>query len=291
MDYSRIASAIDTHRMQEVTVTIVGAAPQLACNLARSGLRRFNLVDFDHIQAVNIPRQGFASGDTGLSKVEAVTRMIQRVNPRAGVRCFPVDFTAMTEADVDANLGDTDLFVFATDSFAAQAFGNTVALRLRKAALWVGLYAGGRAGELIFWHEDLGACFRCLCRRRYEAHAGNGRERVASAGATIFDIELVDALAGMLAVGLLTRGAENRYGRLVDQLGDRNFLQVKIDPTWTIQERDVVREHLGIEADCEAYVSFCTIARSDPDGGEPPCPDCVRYLGRPAANEGSELTV
>jgi molybdopterin/thiamine biosynthesis adenylyltransferase len=241
---------------------------------------------------VNIPRQGFLSGDTGLTKVEAVARMIRRVNPRTEVRGFPVDFTAMTEPEVDANFGDTDLFVFATDSFAAQAFGNTVALRLRKPALWVGLYPGGRAGELIFWHEELAACFRCLCRRRYEAHAGNGRERATSAGATIFDIELIDALAGMLAVGLLTRGAENRYGRLIDELGDRNFLQVKIDPAWTLQGRDVVREHLGIDADCEAYASFCTIARSDPDGGEPPCPDCVRYRGRKAAaDEGSMLTV
>ena len=42
---------------------------------------------------------------------------------------------------------------------------------------------------------------------------------------------VVKALA-MIVLGLLTRGADNRYGKLIEQLGDRNFLQIKIDPAW-----------------------------------------------------------
>ena len=45
-------------------------------------------------------------------------------------------------------------------------------------------------------------------------------------------------------MGLLTRGSANRYGRLIAQLGDRNFLQVKIDPSWTWKGRDIIREQL-----------------------------------------------
>ena len=50
----------------------------------------------------------------------------------------------------------------------------------------------------------------------------------------------------MIAFGLLTQGAANRYGRLIDQLGDRQFLQIKIDSTWDWNGRDIVREKLQI---------------------------------------------
>ena len=36
------------------------------------------------------------------------------------------------------------------------------------------------------------------------------------------------------------------------------------------------REKLGIDADNDAYFSFCTIARRDPDPGGN-CPDCKMY--------------
>ena len=83
----------------------------------------------------------------------------------------------------------------------------------------------------------------------------------------------------MLSVGLLTSGANNRYGKLIAQLGDRNFLQIKIDPTFTWGARDIFREQLEIPDDCDRYFSFVTIARRDPDRGQLPCRDCQRYRG------------
>ena len=80
----------------------------------------------------------------------------------------------------------------------------------------------------------------------------------------------------MIALGILTEGSNNRYGRLMHQLDGRNFLQVKLDPEWTIGGKDIVREQLGIAAGCDSYLSFCTIARRDPDpGGQ--CPDCLQF--------------
>ncbi len=58
---------------------------------------------------------------------------------------------------------------------------------------------------------------------------------------------------------------------------DRNFLQMKIDPEWTIGGVDPVAKYLGIPAGNDAYVSFCTVARRDPDPGGN-CPDCKKYL-------------
>jgi hypothetical protein len=88
----------------------------------------------------------------------------------------------------------------------------------------------------------------------------------------------------MLVVGLLTMGADNRYGKLIEQLGERNFLQVKIDPAWNFAGKDVVKEELGISDGTDAYFSFCTIARRDPDNGTAPCPDCERFRGHRFVN-------
>jgi hypothetical protein len=109
---------------------------------------------------------------------------------------------------------------------------------------------------------------------RYEYFAkGNPNN---AAGADIFALQILDGIAGMIVLALLTRGADNRYGRLIEQLGDRQFLQVKLDPAWTLGGKDVIREQLGIAPDCDAYLSFCTIARRDPDpGGQ--CPDCKKF--------------
>jgi hypothetical protein len=84
----------------------------------------------------------------------------------------------------------------------------------------------------------------------------------------------------MVVIGLLTRGADNFYGRLIDRLGDRNFLQIKVHDDWTWNGQDIFRERLQVPVSCDTYFSFVTLARRDPDLGEPPCSDCVAYLGR-----------
>jgi hypothetical protein len=99
----------------------------------------------------------------------------------------------------------------------------------------------------------------------------------------VLAVQFVDSIAGMILVGLLTADADNFYGRLINDLGDRNFLHVKVHD-WTWRGRDVIREQLGIGETCDAFYAWNTAARRDPTGGEPPCPDCIKHLGRrPAA--------
>src|SRR6266446_3416087 len=140
---ARIATTIDTAKTSAKKVTMVGAAPLLACDLTRSGVAHFDFVDFDIVQPPNIPRQGFSSDQAGTLKIHAVRKMVRSINSDAQVNCFPCDFTAMTDEEMNRHFADTDLFIFATDSFAAQARGNELALRLGKDALWLGLYPRG----------------------------------------------------------------------------------------------------------------------------------------------------
>lgn len=283
LDFSRIATAVDVPRMQAARAVIVGAGGSagLANNLVRCGLGRLTLLDFDHVAASNMARQDHDAEFIGAPKVEAMAVAAKRTNPDVEVRTIERDVLEMTEAEIEDVFGDADLIVNATDSFEASAFGNRIALKFGIPSIWIGLYPEGRAGEVIWWYAGIIACFRCLCSKRYATHvraAAEGRKLdPVSDGCTIFDITLLDAIAGMIAVGLLTRGAKNRFGRLIDQLGDRNFIQVQLDPTWQLNGRNPVREFLGIAPDNDTFFAWNTVVRRDPDGGNPPCPDCLRF--------------
>ncbi|MGD9648664.1 MAG: ThiF family adenylyltransferase, partial [Pirellulales bacterium] len=212
---------------------------------------------------------------------DAAARMLAAINPEIVVTTSTADVTQMTDAQIDARFGGLDLLILATDRFAAQAKGNQIALKHNVAAIWIGLYPGGVAGEIIFWHPGIDACFRCLCAKRYAAHerAAALGEKLdpASDGATILDVRVTDAIAGQLAIGLVTRGSDTRCGRLIDALGDRNFLQIKIDPEFMLAGRDVVRDVLQVPADNSAYFAWNTIIRRDPDRGALYCDDCHRF--------------
>jgi hypothetical protein len=275
MNFDRIRTTVDVDRMQQSHVTIVGGAYGLAQDLVRCGLRALTYVDYDRIDATNPARQDFDMTDLGRHKVEALAGALQRINPDVEVNCLTRDFCDIGQDEFDAHFGHTDLFIFATDFFPAQARGNLQALRLRKPAIWIGLYRSGRAGEIVYWVPDVTpACYRCVCSSRYRAFANQagavGGVHVPSAGGTIFDLHLVDAIAGQVALGILTVGADNRAGRLIGQLGNRNILQVKVDPEYRLGQRDLFAEYLGGHP---ANFSFTTIAL--PMEPELDCPDCA----------------
>lgn len=283
MDLSRLERVMDIKRLSQAVVGIVGVggASDLAQNIGRSGVRHFRLIDRDVVGRENIARQGHDAAAVGAPKVKALAKKLKAVNPDVDVRYLAADFLEIGDDEIADFLGTADLLIFATDAFRAQAKGNTVALQYGIPALFPGLYRGGEAGEVIFWHPDIDACYQCLCKRRYEAHdaaEAEGRSLdPGSDGATIYDISLLDAIAGQLAIGLLTRGADNRFGRLIDRLGDRNFLQVKIDPLYRLRGRDVVRESLRIADDCPSFTGWTTVALANESCDV--CTDCERYRG------------
>ena len=269
MDFSRIKSSVDVEILQQSHVTMVGGAYNLCNDLVRCGLGSVSLDDFDTVSASNVARQDFSTRDIARHKVEVAAETLRRTNPEIEVETHTLNYCTLSDEEHDRLFGHTNLFIFSTDFFPAQAKGNQVATRLQVPTLFIGLYAGGRAGEVIFWDPEVTpACYRCICGSRYQAF-GQGQGNVSSSGGTIFDLRMVDAVAGHIALGLLTRGANNRYGNLIDQLGNRNLLQIKNDPNYTLNGKDIFRQYLG---DNPANFSFTTIAlEMEP---EPNCPDC-----------------
>lgn len=285
MNLSRISGAIDVNKTAKSCVAVVGAGGSagLISNLARSGVAHFKLFDFDRVSHANVARQQHDEVEAGQLKVDALARAIHRINPATTIECIADNILTMPDDELRRHISQSDLLILATDVFNAQARGNELALETGVPAMWIGIYEAAGAGEIVFWHLGIDACFRCLCAKRYALQAAAQREQKSadppSDGCTIFDVSLVDAIAGMIALGLLTRGSDNRFGRLIDELGDRNFIQVQLVSGWTLGGVNPVRKYLDVADDCPAYFSWNTIVRRDPDNGNLYCPDCSAFRG------------
>ena len=271
MNFERIDASIDIEKMQQSHITMVGGAYGLCRDLVRCGLGSISIVDFDRIAASNPARQDFYSSDLGRHKAEAVAADLCKINPEVEIEYHIRDYCTISPQEHEQLFGHTDLFIFATDFFPAQARGNIQATRMNKPAVWIGLYQGGRAGEIIYHVPSVTqACYRCICSSRYQAFASSpANVIVPSVGGTIFDLHLVDAVAGQICAGILTSGADNRMGRLIEQLGNRNLLQIKSDPDYRMGDKDIFSKYLGNDP---ANFSFTTIALEMECEDE--CPDC-----------------
>lgn len=282
MNTVRIEKAIDTALLSGVLVVVIGTggSANLIMNLVRCGIRRLILLDPDTVSDVNMVRQDYLPADIGEPKVVALERYLEQIEPGIDVTPMQADATTIPESLWAEHFGDASLIISTTDSFAAQSTTNRIALKLGIPAIWPGIYQNGLGGEIAFWYPGL-PCYRCLVPGRYEAQErakAEGRSLdPPSDGTTIFDDGYIDAIAGMLAIGILTREGRGKYADMVRRLSDRNFLQIKIHPDHGWNGRDVIREMLGVPAENDTFFAWNTIARRDPDRGQPPCPDCVRY--------------
>ena len=217
MDYSRIESSVDMGLVRASHIVIVGAGGSysLATSLARTGIGKLTVLDFDIVEETNIVRQGYKQSDIGTFKVNALGEEIQRINPEVEYTGIIKNFLEMNEEELDSIFKDADLLLFLTDSFKAQATGNILALRYNKPAIWSGWYEVSRTAELFFQVPDYTtACFRCACSSRYLA---NEKEEVkaSSNSNTIFHSMLLDSLIAFTSLAILHR-SKNGFASPID---------------------------------------------------------------------------
>lgn len=87
--------------------------------LARLGIGRFHLSDFDHFELHNFNRQAGASlPHLGQQKLDVAIKLAREINPELEITGFP---EGICESNVDAFLEGVDLYVDGLDFFALQA--------------------------------------------------------------------------------------------------------------------------------------------------------------------------
>lgn len=112
----------EQNRLRQAKVAIAGMGGVggiHALTLARLGIGRFHVSDFDVFDVVNFNRQAAAFMDSiGRPKVEVVSEMVHGINPEAEITSFPKGVNADNIADF---LDGVDVYVDGLDFFAFSA--------------------------------------------------------------------------------------------------------------------------------------------------------------------------
>ena len=116
--------------------------------LARSGVGKLTLIDFDHIAESNINRQIHALDDTlGMSKVLAMQQRIAHINPQCLVECVdefvtPENWPSILNSQVDA-------VIDACDQIKAKTAMAAWAMHTKTIFITVGAAGGKRAAHKV----------------------------------------------------------------------------------------------------------------------------------------------
>ena len=102
-------------RLAESHVALVGCGglgSNAAHMLARSGVGKLTLIDFDTVEADNMNRQLYFPDQIGLPKTEALASTLRRIRPDMGLT---LHLTCVTEHNAAELVGDADVVIEATD--------------------------------------------------------------------------------------------------------------------------------------------------------------------------------
>jgi hypothetical protein len=201
----------DALRSRSVLVAGCGSVGSyVAEQLVRSGVGALALVDPEPVEAANLSRTVYEAADVGSPKVDALAARLLRIRPGLRVERHAAALDALEPEALDALVRRADLVVAATDDPAAQRILNRFALGRGRPAIFPGLYAGARGGEVVMAVPGRTPCYLCQTRTRGAERAGPGsREldygtgRLRGEVALGADIQHVASAAVKLGLSLL----------------------------------------------------------------------------------------
>ena len=96
-----------------------GVGAQHLLTLARLGIGKFHIADFDTYDVANFNRQAGAMMSTlGQPKADVMARMVRDINPEAEIKVFP---QGINRANLAAFLDGVDMYLDSLDFFAFDA--------------------------------------------------------------------------------------------------------------------------------------------------------------------------
>lgn len=112
--------AVDRLQNKQVIVFGVGGVGGYCIEaLARTGVGRLDIVDYDRVDVTNINRQIIATTETvGALKVDVMKARIASIVPETEVRTYPMMFNESAAGEI--NFGDYDYVVDAVDQVTAK---------------------------------------------------------------------------------------------------------------------------------------------------------------------------
>jgi molybdopterin/thiamine biosynthesis adenylyltransferase len=222
----RSASNRDAISTKHVAIVGCGSiGSKIAVSLARSGVRKFLLVDEDVFLAGNLVRNELDARAIGWHKVDALADRIQQIVADAEVVTRKVALGGQTSAlSMDSTLeliGNCDLIIDATANPISFNLCAGTSKRNRKPMVWTEVFGGGIGGivarvrpesdppplearnQITTWCEDHEKPWEAEPQDRYEAKPDEGPLFIADDA----DVAVIAAHATRFAIDILQGGA------------------------------------------------------------------------------------
>lgn len=162
--FSRIEGIFETDVLADKKVAIIGlgtGGSLGAVELAKCGVSRFDLVDFDRLELHNIARHACGVSDIGRLKTKAVRDLILEKNPYAQIETF--EFNVMDDPVLLRQIiADSDLIFVATDTEGSKFRINAVCLEEKVPAIYGGVYERAFGGDVIRVIPGETPCYDCV---------------------------------------------------------------------------------------------------------------------------------
>jgi molybdopterin/thiamine biosynthesis adenylyltransferase len=202
----------------QIRVGIVGMGSlgsKVAISLARTGVRRFVLVDSDVLEGANLCRHAAGFDDVGALKGDAMRQVLRDVTAaEPEVVTHAISLASATHPELHArvleDLGAADVLIDATANPDAFGLIAMIASNKRRPVAWGEVFGGGLGGLVASAHPDRDPCPRCV-RSAFLAKASTWPPAPSTSAALPYEgggtqpIVATDADVSMIASALTRR--------------------------------------------------------------------------------------
>ena len=241
--HERHVALFDPKVLESKRVLIVGAGSVgsvLAQHLVRAGILELTVWDFDHVAESNLCRTVYTEADIDKAKVEALAAHLEAVRSGTSIAAEAIDVSELDDEQLTERLERFDLVIATTDHPETQARLGMLTYH-RVPALFIGVYAKGTGGEVLFTLPDETACYHCVlgairagARRpdRGQTDYGIATGQLASEPALGVDLAHVTTCGATVALGLVLRGTSAAAARIIRPERSVLFVGNAVDWVW-----------------------------------------------------------
>jgi molybdopterin/thiamine biosynthesis adenylyltransferase len=205
----------------------------IAEQLVRAGVGELTLLDPDTVDPANLSRTTYAWDDVGQPKTLALARHLRRIRPDLRLHLHIGTLDSFGADELLQRARECDLLLALTDDPSAQALLNQTAYLSSTPAVFAGLYAGAKGGEIILCLPGRTPCYRCATGGIRDLAEGNGdgnrdldygNGRLSAETALAADIHHLDSATVKLSLSLLVRNLPDAsLSRFVENALDHRF--------------------------------------------------------------------
>ena len=163
--FSRFGGLLETDVLSEKQVAIFGlgsGGSQVAVELPKSGITKFDLIDHDRLEVGNVARHHCGLSDVGRLKVNAMADAIREKNPYAMIRTWPIKAEMKNLNILLDIIKDADLVIVATDNQESKLLLNKLSVKTDTPCIFGGANRRAYGGQVLRVKPHDSCCYQCF---------------------------------------------------------------------------------------------------------------------------------